>query len=375
MRILLVGDYPADARLGSAKVYFKLREALAALGHECDVMLAPELGEHPRPSRVRWAAGPWVAAAAVARRFRERGGYDVVDVASAEALGLVAARAGGRLPGAALVARSHGLEHRNYARMLEDARLGLVSKPWLRRWWYPLARLSQVAAGARGADALIVLNPGDAEFAVQRRWLPEERVAVVAHGGADASPPAPPEGPRGEGILFCGSWDLVKGVPYLADAFGRLDDARLTILGPGPEPAEVLAAFPEAARHRVRVLPRAPEDEVLDHFRRHDVLAHPSTFEGFGMALVEAMGQGLPVVGTPVGCAPAIIRDGESGWLVPARDAAALADALGRALAGGEATRAVGRAAWAAVRGMTWEAAARRTVAVYEQAIRHRRGG
>ena len=40
MRILLVGDYPADPRLGSAKVYYKLREEFAALGHDCDVLLA-----------------------------------------------------------------------------------------------------------------------------------------------------------------------------------------------------------------------------------------------------------------------------------------------------------------------------------------------
>lgn len=375
MRILLVGDYPADPRLGSARVYYKLQEALRSLGHECDVMLAPELGERPRRARVRWAMGPWVAAAAVSRRFVDRGGYDVIDVASAESLGVAAARRAGRLPGAAVVARSHGLEHRNYARMLEDARLGLVRKPWARRWWYPLARLSQVAAGARAADGLIVLNPADAAFARERRWQRADRVHLIPHGGADAAPEQPPEGPRSRGVLFCGSWDPVKGTPYLVEAFTSLrarTGARLTILGPGPSPEEVLAAFPEAAREGVSVLPRAPEQEVLARFREHDVLAHPSTFEGFGMALVEAMGQALPVVATPVGCAPEVIRPGETGWLVPARDAAALAGALERALADPAATRAVGRAAWASVRGFTWMETARRTVSAYEGAMRQR---
>lgn len=372
MRILLVGDYPADARLGSARVYFKLQEALRAEGHACDLMLAPELGDRPRAARARWALGPWIAARAVARAFRERGPYDVVDVASAEALGVAAARAAGRLPGAAVVARSHGLEHRNYARMLEDARLGLTRKPWLRRWWYPLARLSQVAAGARTADALIVLNDADAAFAVERRWQPPARVHRVPHGGADGAPAAPPEGARGGGILFCGSWDLVKGTPYLVDAFARLlarRPATLTVLGPGPAPAEVLAAFPAALRDAVRVLPRAPEAEVLAHFRAHDVLAHPSTFEGFGMAVVEAMSQALPVVATPVGCAPTVIRDGETGWLVPPRDAGALAAALEHALDARAEARAVGRAGWAAVRGFTWSAAAERTLEAYQAAL------
>ena len=43
MRILLVGDYPADPRLGSAKVYYKLREELAALGHDCDLLMSKPL--------------------------------------------------------------------------------------------------------------------------------------------------------------------------------------------------------------------------------------------------------------------------------------------------------------------------------------------
>jgi hypothetical protein len=47
MRILLVGDYPADPRLGSAKVYYKLREEFAALGHDCDLLMAAEIGARP----------------------------------------------------------------------------------------------------------------------------------------------------------------------------------------------------------------------------------------------------------------------------------------------------------------------------------------
>ena len=44
MRILLVGDYPPDPRLGSTKVLLKLREEFEALGHVCDVLLADGLG-------------------------------------------------------------------------------------------------------------------------------------------------------------------------------------------------------------------------------------------------------------------------------------------------------------------------------------------
>jgi hypothetical protein len=84
LRILLVGDYPDDPRLGSGKVYHKLREEFTRLGHECRVLLAPDLGERPRSARLRWLLGPALAARAVGRTFREHGAFDVVDAASAE---------------------------------------------------------------------------------------------------------------------------------------------------------------------------------------------------------------------------------------------------------------------------------------------------
>ncbi|HYH79443.1 MAG TPA: hypothetical protein VEX86_06590, partial [Longimicrobium sp.] len=140
MRILLVGDYPDDPRLGSGKVYHKLREEFRRLGHDCDVLLAPELGRRPAAARLRWLVGPLLAERAVARAFRRGGGYDVVDVASAEGSLLGLRRRLRGMRGVALVSRSHGLEHLNFRRMIDDHDWGLVAKPFHRRIWYPAAR-------------------------------------------------------------------------------------------------------------------------------------------------------------------------------------------------------------------------------------------
>ena len=53
MRILLVGDYPRDARLGSTKVLLKLQEEFRSLGHTCDVLLGDDLGTFPRHRALR----------------------------------------------------------------------------------------------------------------------------------------------------------------------------------------------------------------------------------------------------------------------------------------------------------------------------------
>ncbi|MGH9329442.1 MAG: glycosyltransferase family 4 protein, partial [Vicinamibacterales bacterium] len=326
MRILLVGDVPNDPTLGSAKVPHELRKAFTRLGHHCVALFAHDLGAKPRQRHARDLMGPSLAARAIARAVRTHGPYDVIEVAGAEGAAFASLRSSGVAGHAALVSRSNGLEHLNYARLLDDARAGLTSKPWPRRIWYPTVRLRQVRRAIAACDRLILINDQDRAFVVARGWKTPGAIEVVGHGVPDrfldATPP--PGASRGAGVLFCGSWDLIKGVPYLAAAWRALDAnggaPPLTILG-GGRPAEViLAAFEPACRHTVTVLERAPEDEVLRQYRRHDLLVMCSTYEGYGLVVPEAMSQRLPVVATPVGAARALVRDGDTGLRVPPRD-------------------------------------------------------
>jgi glycosyltransferase involved in cell wall biosynthesis len=373
MRILLVGDYPPDPRLGSTKVLVKLQEEFRVLGHTCDLLLSDGIEAAPRNPYLRQAFGPIAAWSAVRRMSVTQGRYDIVDVAGAEGLWIAFGRR--VLGGAAVISRSNGLEHLNYRRVLADADAGLTSKPWTRRLFHPAVRLSQVAAAARAADRLLLLNETDRAFALQRRWKPDTRIDVVPHGVSRAFLDEAPgsNAARGRGILFCGTWTDVKGVTYLADAFSRLirsgTRVNLTVLGGAVPDDRIRSAFAEEARPFVAILDRAPEPQVMAAYRTHDVLAWPSTYEGFGMVVVEAMSQGLPVVATPVGCAQSLIESGTTGLLVPARDSAALADALARMLSDGELRARCSAAASNRVRGMTWTATARQTLDVYERAL------
>ena len=106
----------------------------------------------------------------------------------------------------------------------------------------------------------------------------------------------------------------------------------MTVLGGGLPAGDIRGAFPPDVRDRVWVVDRSSEADVMAAYRRHDVLAWPSTYEGFGMVLLEAMSQRLPVVATPVGCASALVHSERTGLVVSPRDAAALARGLGRML-------------------------------------------
>ncbi|HEX6748126.1 MAG TPA: glycosyltransferase family 4 protein [Longimicrobium sp.] len=374
MKILLVGDYPDDPRLGSGKVYHKLREEFRGLGHTCDVLLSPHLGERPKNARLRWAVGPLLAERAIRRAFKATGRYDVVDVASAEGAVIGARRKLRAYRGVALVSRSHGIEHLNFRRMVEDHEWGLIPKPWPRRIWYPMARMSQVALAARLADRMIVLNPAERDFVVHKGWKKAGEIDVIPHGVSSAflADAPPPDAPRGAGLLFCGSWDPVKGVDYLVRAMAilaeRPDPPRLTILGPGRSEEEVLAAFPAEVRPLVTVLPRADEAEVMRQYRVHDLLVMTSTYEGFGMVVVEALSQRLPVVATSVGGVPPLLAGGGGGIQVPPRQPEAVAAAVRRLMEDAPLRRRMAESGHAAVQGMSWTATAERTLETYEAA-------
>jgi len=112
-----------------------------------------------------------------------------------------------------------------------------------------------------------------------------------------------------------------------------------------------------------------PEDRVVAEYRRHDLLVFPSTYEGFGLVVLEAMSQGLPVIATPVGCVPDLIRDGDNGLVVPARDANALARAVRRLMDAPEERQRIGGNGAVTVSSMTWRRTAEQTIDVYRAAL------
>ena len=367
LSILLAGDYPADPTLGSSKVFYKLQEEFRARGHDCDIVFADEIGG-PASRQIRQAIVPWFAGAAIRRRL-DRKAYDVVDVAGAEGLRAAAVRHRRY----AVIVRSNGLEHLNYRRMLEDHDAGLVHKGWTRRLWYPVTRLSQVAMAARSADRLLLLNEDDRRYVLDHRWQPHDRIDIVPHGVSERFlTDAPAADARGQGLLFCGSWDHAKGIAYLVRTFERLHERRralhLTILGPGVDPSVVMSAFTSKVRPFVHVIPHAAEQRVVDAYRAHDVLLWLSSYEGFGLVLLEAMSQGLAIVATPVGCVPSLVRDGENGLIIPRRSPDAASAAVERLMDAPGLRLSLGAAARCAVAGMTWAQTARRTLDVYVQA-------
>lgn len=164
-----------------------------------------------------------------------------------------------------------------------------------------------------------------------------------------------------------------KGLRYLLDA--------VRILREGGKKAYLLVAG--SGREEVRLREQAARDgiedavfflgarrDVAELYRAMDVFALSSLWEGGPITLIEAMASGLPVVATPVGIVPEIVRDGVNGFIVPLREPAVLGEALWRVREDPARAEAMGREGRATVRGRyTHRHVAEKVMAIYEEVL------
>ncbi|MGV9360889.1 glycosyltransferase family 4 protein [Amycolatopsis sp. NPDC003731] len=251
-----------------------------------------------------------------------------------------------------------------------------VAEPWFRGARgaagpsaYTRTVLAADAVVARILDRTIV--PADAMGAFLRRRLrvPERRIVHVDNCVAEASP-SPPRGPVRH-LVFAGLLVERKGLLDLLAALslpGVLPpDARLTVVGDGPERAAAeRVARQEPLAGRVTFLGFRPDVPAL--LASADALVLPSTMEQQPLVVAEAMAAGKPVLATATGGVPAMLDvPGGPAFLAPPGDVPALAARL-RALFAepdpGRLGRLLAERAHACYRP---ESCARRHLALYEK--------
>ncbi|MCG6962561.1 MAG: glycosyltransferase family 4 protein [Acidobacteria bacterium] len=146
-------------------------------------------------------------------------------------------------------------------------------------------------------------------------------------------------------VLFIGRFSRHKGVGHLVRAMPEIarthPQARLALIGFGPEEANIRRAVAEAGlEDRVRLVGPIPHSEVPVWLASADLVVLPSEkVEGLGVALLEALASGTPVVGSRVGGIPDVIRDGVTGLLCAPADPQDLAAKCTRLLGDEELRR------------------------------------
>jgi glycosyltransferase involved in cell wall biosynthesis len=221
--------------------------------------------------------------------------------------------------------------------------------------------LASERAALASAHRVATTSPWTADLLVERFGVTADRLTVILPG-TDRGPFARGSGGGPLHLLSVGAIVPRKGFDQLVEALAHLRDLpwRLTIAGDrSRDPASAMRVDKLIAHHRldgrVNVLGTVSPDRLTALYDSADAFVLASYFEGYGMAFAEALGHGLPVIGTTGGATQQTVP-ATAGRLVTPGDVVALAEALRaliedhghrRALAGGARAAAASLPAWA----------------------------
>jgi glycosyltransferase involved in cell wall biosynthesis len=213
---------------------------------------------------------------------------------------------------------------------------------------WPFARWSLRRAGAAVAVSHYVRR-----VALARAPWAASRMRVIANGvPAARAGAAPPEEtaarPGPFRFVALGRLEPRKGLDLALDALGDTPGATLDIVGDGGLRAALEARAARAGLD-ARVTFHGHVADPAPLLARADAALSSAVDEGLGLALLEAMAAGRPVVAVPVGGIVEVVRHGETGWLARERSRAALAGVMREAASDRPRARRLGRAARADV--------------------------
>lgn len=171
--------------------------------------------------------------------------------------------------------------------------------------------------------------------------LTNKQLAQIPLSGVDTGffqPADQVKDSAGPNYIFTGSISYRKGLNELAAAFkevvSHLPAAKLKIVGSGEYEGELSSKIKELGlTSSVQLIPWAGREELRELLRNGDIFVYPSISHGgwqeqFGYSMAEASACGLPVIATRSGSIEEVVKDGQTGLLVPEKDSAALAQTM-----------------------------------------------
>ena len=228
---------------------------------------------------------------------------------------------------------------------------------------------AQARQAAAHSDFIIAVSEFTATQIVELLSFDRSRIRVVPHGVHSLQGVASTGAAREKIVLFVGALQVRKNVLRLVQAFRCLpQDWRLVLAGAplGYGADRILQEIPGNSADRVEVTGYITRDKLLELYSRASIFAFPSLDEGFGIPVLEAMAQGLPVV-TSNRSALAEVAGG-AALLIDPEETDQLCEAL-RRLADDERLRtklaSLGRLR---AQGFTWERTLTKTFEVYKEA-------
>ncbi|ACV11299.1 glycosyl transferase group 1 [Halorhabdus utahensis DSM 12940] len=191
----------------------------------------------------------------------------------------------------------------------------------------PKKRIKRREETINKADKVIAISKFVKESLING-GVPENKIDLAPFGVNSDDYPTKTEDIDKFTVLFIGSININKGVPYLLDAWQKngweYDNEAQLILGGriSPELEEIIE------EKNINNLKTPGYVEPRNYYQNASVFCFPSLSEGFGKVILEAMASGLPVISTEYTGARDVMTDGEEGYIVETRDSDVIANKL-----------------------------------------------
>ncbi len=239
--------------------------------------------------------------------------------------------------------------------------------------FYPLLMQRFVA---KRLDHIITVSK-DSLFTINRDFGVPEKLQTVVYNGIDRTifRPLKEVKAKKNNILFVGNIeDGKKGFVYLLRALTKMKEkVTLTVVDGGAPHRKLTLKLIDAlgVRESIIFAGTASNEELVHHYNEAAITIVPSTYEGFGFPAGEAMACGSPVIASDGGALPEVV--GDAGIVVPARDEAALAEAIDDCINDSGKLQNMSRDGLQRVKDLfDWPGAVAQMVEVWEKLIREK---
>jgi glycosyltransferase involved in cell wall biosynthesis len=371
MQVLSFTNCPLDPNLGSGKTVLSYTQGLRELGHTVDVATPkdyePWMQLGGRVKKFRQAWGAWN----FAQQKLQKQPYDLLEFYGDE-FWLITKQLSKQPNRPLLVAHTNGLE------LLARDR-SQAYKPQqnpLKRWFFQQthARFSRIAFDR--ADAFVSLCELDCQYVLDRGLYPADRVSVVEPGLDEEYLSLPFIPQKQDRIAFMGSWIDRKGINNLITVMTRVLTQHPTfqfdIYGTGRSPASIHNDFPAILRDRIIVHPRSSNQDIANGLAQAKVFFFPSQYEGFGIALAEAMACSCAAVTTPTGFGAALKHEQEA-IQCDFNDVDAMTNAILQLLANETWRAQIAHQGWQRVQSLRWDTNIQKLEILYSQWVAEHR--